>query len=92
MTWDTVQPVLPDLLLLQARLARLRLVDKLQAAEMHLQAAGLDASELRRVRTTLLSKPLTRDKPMFPPLAPAPTQQDGTRRLRHLIVSEPRRV
>ena len=92
MSWDSIQPILPDLLLLQARMERLRLIDKLQAAEIHLRAAGLNADDLRRVRQALLAKPMARDKPMFPTPAPPPKQADGTQRLRYLLVSEPRRV
>jgi len=71
---------------------RLRLVQKLQAAELHLVAAGLDVAPLRAVRQALLAKPLALGEPMFPTPPPPPVQADGTQRLRYLKVSERRRV
>lgn len=92
MSWDTVKPILPDLVLLQARMERLRLIDKLRAAEMHFKAAGMDTTHLQQVRQALLAKPMSHDKPMFMTPASPPKQADGTQRLRYLMVSEPRRV
>ena len=88
MTWNAIRPVLADLLLMHARLERIRLVDKLQAAEVHLRAVGLDVEHLQTVRRTLLTRPVAREGPMFPvPTPPPPIQADGTQRLRYLQVS-----
>jgi hypothetical protein len=72
MSWS--RPTLPlvDLLTIHARMERLSLVEKLQAAELHLRAAGLDPAPLTSLRTALMAHPLSPKAPMLPPtLRPA---------------------
>ncbi len=80
--WTPVRPILADLLTLQARIERLRLADKLLAAEIRLRALGMDTAPLMAVRKALLSQSLTGQTPMFPPVPP---RKGG---LRHLVVRE----
>lgn len=90
MSWSPLRFPLSDLLLLQARMARLQLVQKIGAAEMHLRAAGLDAAPLARARRELLAQPLVGRPTGFvvPPPPPPPMMADGTPRLRYLLVKE----
>lgn len=92
MPWNTLQPVLPELLRLHARIARLQLLHKLQATELHLHAAGVDTAALGEARRALLAQPLAADGSILKAPTTPPVQADGTQRLRHLLVSEPRRV
>lgn len=94
MTWSPLRIPLTDLLIIHARLERLRLVQKIGAAEMHLRAAGLDAEPLSRARKELLAKSLAGRDPGFvvPPPPPPPTTADGKPRLRYLLVKEGHRV
>lgn len=88
MSWNPVRLPLTDLLTIHARVERLKLVEKLTAAEIHLRAAGLDPTALTNVRRALLAQPIAGAKPMFPPPPPV---ADGAQPLRYLLVQESRR-
>jgi hypothetical protein len=75
-------------------LERLRLVQKIGAAEVHLRAAGLDTAPLARVRKELLAQPLNGESVglVVPPPPAPPMKADGSPQLRYLQVKETRHV
>lgn len=75
MSWNVVRPVLVDLLALQARIARLQLLDKLAAAEVHFRAAGLDPSPINDARNALLGTKI-----------PSTKAVTNVKRLQHIVV------
>ncbi len=89
MSWEPVKTPIADLLTMHARVERLRLVEKIQAAELQLRAAGLDPAALMKVRRALLTQPVGNKQAIVTSTAGPPAPPPDTKKpLKHLKVQE----
>lgn len=89
MTWAPIKSPLADLLAIHARVERLRVVDQIKAAEIQLQAAGMDPTPLMTLRRTLLAERVGKQGAILDgALIPASKPPDASRPLKHLQVQD----
>lgn len=89
MTWSPVKSPIPDLLALYARAQRLRVIDKIKAAEIQMRAAGLDPTPFMNVRRALLDKAIGDfERPEGRKLKTPQAPPDRSKPLRHLAIQD----
>lgn len=88
MSWAPLKTPLTDLLTTYARLERLKLIEKIKAAELHLRAIGVDTTPFSKMRRTLLANPLGSSKRVGDILVDSPLPPDPHKALKHLRVEE----